>query len=284
MPLNELPSNFVNRSGVVGGWKDIPVNMNPADWEFDKNRAGRWFARPVDEMTGLDTSTRQQFTNFDNTTNANKTYLQSRADAAGANANADADAAAKRMASLGNLVSTGIGNPEIAGAQARLAVNSAALANSDAAAGVGLARDAAETRLANYTAARTAQREAGLSSARNAVQQAAVEQAKFSTSRRRTRRISLPACAVSRSGCCQTSFRSRGRTAGRSLPPTPTLRRRTRTTGRALRLRRRSSSSRHRSSPRRATLLLPRRSVKPPQQRSASRTRHAARLAPRSRR
>lgn len=179
LPLNELPSNFVNRPGVVGGWKDIPVNMNPADWEFDKNRAGRWFARPVDEMTGLDTSTRQQFTNFDNTTNANKTYLQSRVDAAGANANADADAAAKRMASLGNLVSTGIGNPEIAGAQARLAVNSAALANSDAAAGVGLARDAAETRLANYTAARTAQRDAGLSSARNAVQQAAVEQAKF---------------------------------------------------------------------------------------------------------
>ena len=179
LPLNELPSNFVNRSGVVGGWKEIPVNMNPADWEFDKNRAGRWFARPVDEMTGLDTATRQQFTNFDNTTSANKAYLQSRVDAAGTNANADADAAAKRMASLGNLVSTGIGNPEIAGAQARLAVNSAALANSDAAAGVGLARDAAETRLANYTAARSAQREGGLASARNAVQQAAVEQAKF---------------------------------------------------------------------------------------------------------
>ena len=179
LPTNELPSNFVNRSGVVGGWKDIPVNMNPADWEFEQNRAGRWFARPVDEMTGLDTATRQQFTNFDNTTNANKTYLTSRVDAAGANANADADAAAKRMASLGNLVSTGIGNPEIAGAQARLAVNSAALANADGAAGVGLARDAAETRLANYTAARSAQREGGLASARNAVQQAAVEQAKF---------------------------------------------------------------------------------------------------------
>lgn len=179
MPLNELPSNFVNRSGVVGGWKEIPVTMNPSDWEFSQNRAGRYFARPVDEFTGLDEGTRRQVGQFDADTAANRTYLQSRVEAAGANANADAEAAARRMASLGNLASTGVGDPEIAAAQARMLGTQASLANADQNRTVGLARDAAETRLANYDVARRAQRSAGLADARNAVQQAAVEQAKF---------------------------------------------------------------------------------------------------------
>lgn len=179
LPYNETPSAFVNRSGVVGGWKDIPTNMNPNDWEFQQNRAGKWFARPVDEFTGLDQGTINQVNAFDRDTTANSQFLRSRTDVAGTNANADAEAAAKRMQALTGLIQGSGGNPEIAGAQGRLTVAQAALADRDNSRGVGLARDAAETRLANYEAARRNQRGAGLLSARNAVQQAQVEQAKF---------------------------------------------------------------------------------------------------------
>lgn len=173
----ELPSTFVNRTGVVGGWKSQPANMNPNDWEFATNRAGRTFARPVDEFTGLDDGVRRQVNTFDADTRVMGDYLAGRTEVAGNQANADAKAAADRMASL-TALGAGGGNPELAAAGAKLQLAQAALAGRDDNRGVGLARDAAETRLAQYRAARNDSRFGMLNSARESQAAAAAAQAK----------------------------------------------------------------------------------------------------------
>jgi len=110
--LNKLqPREYVGSEGVIGSWKKEP-RLNPDQYEWTQNPDnGRWFARPRNELTGLDPQARADVGAFDRTTAAQQQRIQDVYSQYATQAAADRDAGAQAFGTLANLSGAGYQAP-----------------------------------------------------------------------------------------------------------------------------------------------------------------------------
>lgn len=203
-----LPEGW-GRDGVVGGWGRTPQGYDASQWEFGTNPAGRVFARPITETTGLDPQAVTQLRSFDAQTAAQQARIQAAYAAMAQAAQGDADAQARRLTALTQAAGVTSAAPQgpawagaggqvttqtdpasvalaaqnsqtartVAGIESMLATQAQSLYPSQAR-GMGLDAES------QYTAKRQSDRTAFLTDARNAAAKARADQATAEAKRR----------------------------------------------------------------------------------------------------
>ena len=86
--------------GVVGGWGRQPSGYDANRWEFGTNSAGRVFARPLTETTGLDPADAARLRSFDAQTAAQQARIQAAYQGLATAAQGDAEAQGRRLTAL----------------------------------------------------------------------------------------------------------------------------------------------------------------------------------------
>ena len=173
-----VPRDYVGSEGVVGPYTSEP-RLNPDKYEWAKNpENGKWFARPINELTGLNPQQRADIKASDAQTTAQSQRIQQAYnDAATATA---ADAASTQSALQGLAAARGSGyaaadpTGQVLGQAARDS-SAASFAPTIASLGrqAGVMRDSGLTNLQTFLAAAQKQRTDTIAGYRNAQQEAA---------------------------------------------------------------------------------------------------------------
>ena len=180
MPMNIAPREWVGSPGMIGSWKKEP-RLNPDQYEWTKNEAGRWMARPRTELTGLNTQQRADIQNADRYAQQHQNWVnqnwQQTADKVAANNQATANSLTGLNAQLNTSVRANDPTDQ-ALTQATQAGNAAAIAPVIANQGdqAGVIRSQGVSSAANYRAAYDAARGSRIAEYRNAMQEAAAAQ------------------------------------------------------------------------------------------------------------
>lgn len=105
-----VPREFTGSEGVIGPWRREP-RLDPSRYETTTNEAGRFFARPRTEFTGLDPQAVADIRGFDATTEAQRQRIREAYDAYAAAAASDASAGAQNLGTLAKLSAAGFTAP-----------------------------------------------------------------------------------------------------------------------------------------------------------------------------
>jgi hypothetical protein len=178
--LNQAPREWQGSEGLIGSWKAEP-RLNPDEYEWMKNDAGRWMARPRTELTGLNTQQRADIQNADRYADQHQNWTTSNWGKAADQTAADASRTAGHLTALNQQVGNSVraNDPtDAAMGQAAQTGNAAQIAamigNQGDQAGVLRAQGVSSG--AQYRAAYDAARGAKIAEYRTAMQEAAAAQ------------------------------------------------------------------------------------------------------------